>query len=253
MFMKIVFIGSGNVAHFLAHQFAAAGHHITMVISKTIAHAQKLARLHNCDSSTDLVDLPAEVDLVCICVPDDAIAKLDFKTTGLVVHCSGASDIEMLSQFSSAYGCIWPVASISEHTAAHMQDVSICISANTSNVMEILMSLCLPFAKNVIPLTEEQKRYAHLVATIGNNLCNHLLGKAHNICFERNLDPEMFTQLFQQPANYFLQGSNHTLQTGPARRGDTNTLEMHSVLLSQDEATLKLYKTISASIEQDYK
>ncbi|MFM2387156.1 MAG: hypothetical protein RL660_1913 [Bacteroidota bacterium] len=250
--MNIAIVGAGNIGHFLAHQFAQAGHTIAHVVSRTESNAKFLAQKYTASFDTSLTTLSNQIDLVCLTVPDDALLQLAFKTDAIVIHTSGATDDNTISKFSASTGCIWPVASINKDSYTYMENVPMCISSDNKDVQEILLKTCAAFTNKLYALDSAQKKVAHLVATIGNNFCNHLLAEAHGICYSKGIDPHMFLDLFAQPLAYFAQGSNEQYQTGAARRKDVHTQETHLQLLADKPSMQEEYKLISKHISAKY-
>ncbi len=61
--MKVVIVGSGNVAHVLCGLFQKAGHQITQIISRNIDHAKELAAKYDAQSGTLLDEKFADADI----------------------------------------------------------------------------------------------------------------------------------------------------------------------------------------------
>ncbi len=74
--MKIVCLGSGNVATHLANAFKACGGDLVQIWSKTLANAQALASVLNSQPVDDLDEIIRDADLYLICVKDDAIEEV---------------------------------------------------------------------------------------------------------------------------------------------------------------------------------
>lgn len=104
---RIGFIGAGRVGKALSRALTRAGISVTAVASRSRMSAEVFAAsLPACT----VVDMPQAVvdstEMVFLCVPDDAIAplaaSLHWRPGMAVVHCSGASELSVLSAASAA-------------------------------------------------------------------------------------------------------------------------------------------------------
>ncbi|HNQ00075.1 MAG TPA: NAD(P)-binding domain-containing protein, partial [Bacteroidia bacterium] len=74
--MKIVLIGSGNVATHLGKAFHKAGHRILQVYGRTEKSASRLAKYLKAESINDLQKLHPKADVYFIALKDEAIAEI---------------------------------------------------------------------------------------------------------------------------------------------------------------------------------
>ncbi|MDM8357806.1 Rossmann-like and DUF2520 domain-containing protein [Pandoraea communis] len=101
------FIGAGRVARALAAAASRAGYEVTAVASRRIDAAQRIASARpGCEALSalrpeDMNTVFSRADLVFLTVPDDAIAicaaHLNPRAGQALVHCSGASEVELLA------------------------------------------------------------------------------------------------------------------------------------------------------------
>jgi predicted short-subunit dehydrogenase-like oxidoreductase (DUF2520 family) len=105
---RLGFIGAGRLAHCLALSFSRAGYPVTAVTSRTPASAARLAaQIEHCAASDDPQQVVDSADVVFLAVPDDSIGTsahtLRFGPAlagcagKALVHCSGASPVELLA------------------------------------------------------------------------------------------------------------------------------------------------------------
>lgn len=96
----IAFIGTGRLGATLARAFDREGLDVVAVASRSAPAATALARSLRACSATS-VEQAAGADLVFLTVPDDRIAplaaKLPWRAGQSVVHCSGATEVAVLS------------------------------------------------------------------------------------------------------------------------------------------------------------
>ncbi|HSB93868.1 MAG TPA: NAD(P)-binding domain-containing protein, partial [Flavitalea sp.] len=87
--MRIVLLGSGNVATVLGRLFIASGHSIQQVYSRNITHADALAVECDARSTNDLAELDLDADIYLAAISDTALytigESLHLKK-GLLLH-----------------------------------------------------------------------------------------------------------------------------------------------------------------------
>jgi predicted short-subunit dehydrogenase-like oxidoreductase (DUF2520 family) len=246
--MNIVIVGTGNVAHFFAKGIADSNaHKLLAVYARTNVAALKFAREYSSTVLKTLDEIPANTDLVLLCVPDAAIGTFDFKCTCMVAHCSGTATLDVLEKYSNKVACLWPIYSITLEMDFAM--VPMVLTAHTICVDEMRM-FCDSLSANVFVYNQEQKAQAHLVATIGNNFPNFLFTQIEEYCHSTNLPKQLFLKLFRQPVHFFADGTNHEHQTGPAMRKDESTITAHEKLLEEHPALKSLYQNFTALIKE---
>lgn len=107
--MKISLVGSGRVAFHLAKVLLAQGHHIIQVYARDFEKTQKFAEQFQAKACQSLREFqPA--DLIILAVSDSAIADIvkqvhELFPDTLIVHTSGSTDIEVISQVHTKAGC----------------------------------------------------------------------------------------------------------------------------------------------------
>src|SRR6185312_10107268 len=98
--MKIVLLGSGNVATHLGKAFSNAKHTILQVWSRNLQHAQTLALDLKAGAIDQLDQVDLHADLYIVSVVDDAILPV---LTGLksitapIVHTSGSTQMQVIA------------------------------------------------------------------------------------------------------------------------------------------------------------
>ena len=74
--MKLVFLGSGNLATHLSLALKASGEDIIQIFSHTQEHAQALADKLHCTSCTNISDIRTDADIYIFSVKDDVLPSL---------------------------------------------------------------------------------------------------------------------------------------------------------------------------------
>jgi predicted short-subunit dehydrogenase-like oxidoreductase (DUF2520 family) len=103
---RLGFIGAGRLARCLALSFSRAGYPVAAVASRSAASAGRLAsQIEHCAAFENPQHVVDAADIVFLAVPDDSIGTsahtLRFGPDGAagkaLVHCSGASPVELLA------------------------------------------------------------------------------------------------------------------------------------------------------------
>ncbi len=250
---SIVFIGAGNIATNLAISFYRAGCNINQIFSRNINSAQNLANKVNASAINNLSDLDKDNDFYFVCVPDKAIQivadKISNSIKGVIAHTSGSTDISTLSNFNH-FGIFYPFQSFSKSRIISLKEVPICLSANNDTTLKSLSELALLIGNKVIELDNETRAWLHLSGVIANNFTNHLLALSYQLANEKGFDFDLLKPLVQETIQKAFEGDPSKIQTGPAIRFDTTTINNHLEKLNGYSPQLvELYKALTLSIQ----
>jgi predicted short-subunit dehydrogenase-like oxidoreductase (DUF2520 family) len=253
--MKIVIIGSGNVATQLGKAFRSCGHEIAFVYSRNINHAKKLGRVLKSGYGNNLREiLSYNADVFMIAVKDDAIVdvvkRMPKVNDMLVFHTSGATDISVMKRKFRNCGVFWQIQTIRDRTRQDFKKVPVVIEASNSTAEKKLKQLATGISSNVHTLTSLQRRMLHLGAVFVNNFPNHLYYLAEKLLKKHHLDFKLYQPLILSTIESSMLNPKQS-QTGPARRNDKKSMNAHLKLLQQP--TYKsIYKLLSKSITETY-
>lgn len=250
--MKIVIIGSGNVATHLSLALKAAGMELAQVWSYHYANAQQLAQEVNAQAVASLNEVDTSADLCLISVKDDAIAAIasqltDFK--GLIAHTSGAVSIDVFADKFANYGVFYPLQTFSKSKTLSFDEIPLCLEANSEASMQVLKQLASKLTNRVVEVNSEKRKILHLAAVFACNFTNHLYALGEQLLNANGLDFDILRPLINETAAKVQQALPLTVQTGPAIRNDEQTLKAHQQLLLQHPHLLEIYKTLSESIK----
>lgn len=248
-------IGSGNIAWFISQRLVHNGWQCNGVYSRNAASAKALSTTINAPIINSLPTINDDIALCCIiAVPDQAISSVASslvlqKTT--VVHTAGSVSLDLLP-FSNK-GVLWPIYSITqqEDITTH-KDIPIIVEAANTAAEQTIKAMAEAISNQVVLTTWAQRQWLHLSAVIGNNFTNHLVAICMQICKEQQLDFSLLQPILKQTFDRFINSNPLQTQTGPAKRGDTSTMEKHFLLLQQHPLWQEVYKNISTSIEDMY-
>lgn len=253
--LKIVFLGSGNVASHLAEKLDNTTR-IVQVFSPTLSHAQALSQhLHNKPLPIDQLELiTPEADFYIISVADYAITDVarhlrDVK--GIVVHTSGSVSLSGIKEVlgHNRCGVLYPLQTFSKDIELDISTIPFLIEGLEDTVIKKINDLALNLSDNILNVDSITREHIHIAAVMANNFANHIWTladrhlKAKTPCDFKILEP-----LLKETLRKALKISPEAAQTGPAKRNDTETINKHISKL--DPLTAQIYELLSKSIAQ---
>jgi len=248
--MRIVIIGSGNVATVLGRLFKKNGHQVIQVMSRHFSHAKLLANELGCaytnyDGITDLTG-----DLYLVAISDGVLFDLNksFRLDNkLIVHTAGSVSKEVLNEISHNYGSLYPFQSLRKEMA-EIPTIPLLVDGNTEETTILIED----FAKTLTPIvkrtTDEERLKLHVAGVVVNNFTNHLYAVAENFCTKELIDFKLLLPLIEETTQRLKQFSAKDVQTGPAVRNDVFTLDKHLRILNDHPKLKYLYLKLTDSI-----
>lgn len=249
--MKIVIIGSGNVATILGKKIMGAGHSILEVAGRNMDAVKVLADILHAAAVYDINNITKLADIYIIAVADSAIKALASELRvedKIVVHTAAAEPINILNTSSSRYGVIYPLQTLRKE-ANVIPPIPILINGNNQETINTLQEFCMPWAEKVQPINDEQRLKMHVAAVFANNFTNHLFALTQKYCEENNIDFSLLFPIIDETINRIKTNNAATIQTGPAIRNDNLTVEKHLKLLHNHPKLQSLYLSITNSIK----
>lgn len=249
---SIVVIGAGNVAYSLVPIINNAGHNVVQVVGRTAENAQELAGLVKSKFTSNLSDIHINADIYILAVPDSAILGLSKslpKLKGIVVHTSGSTPMSVLSSISERFGVFYPFQTFTKGRNVSLQDVPICIEASNDTTANTILYLAETIGARAVRMDSSTRQWLHLSGVFSCNFVNHMLAIAQMLAQEQGFSFELIKPLIRETISKALDDNPIDNQTGPAVRGDSETIKKHVAMLSSvDEAIRDLYTDISQSI-----
>jgi predicted short-subunit dehydrogenase-like oxidoreductase (DUF2520 family) len=247
--IRINIIGSGNIAWFLADSFAKNEVAVNSICSRNQEQGEKLAKSFNSNYVNDVAHLDDNADVTFLALRDDAIVYVanQLKTTSIVAHCSGMLSIDALS-FHDDRAVFYPLQTIIKNDLPKASEIPICLEASNAETLRIIESLADRISHHVHFISSEQRQYYHLAAVMVNNFTNHLFVLADDLLSKQNLSFNLLKPLISETARKAFVSNPLNNQTGPAKRGDKNTIEKHLSLLENNLELKELYEKITQSI-----
>ncbi len=256
--MKIVIIGSGNVATQLGKALKDAGHEILQVYSRSKSSSKTLAKKLSCDSTNDLKNISRQAEVYIIAVSDSAIpevlrairnTKYKIKNT-IVLHTSGSVSIDAFEKNYKNYGVLYPVQTFSAKRNVDFKNIPVCIEANNPSSKKKITALAKSITKKIHYLDSDQRKKVHLAAVFANNFSNHLFTIAEHMLIKENISFDLLRPLILETALKVQHDSPLEMQTGPAKRGDSSVISSQLEMLKNKKEFRDIYKLITESIEK---
>lgn len=253
--MKVVIVGTGNVAHVLGDTFIGAGHEIIEVAGRNKEQLNALANIFKCNKCDDIENLTPSADIYLIAVSDESIETVAQKirlNEQVVVHTAGSVGIHVLQQCSANYGVVYPLQSFRKGLT-QKPIIPVLLDGNNAATKETLLSFAKTWGEQLQFAADDERLKTHLAAVVVNNFVNHLFTITDQYCKEEKLNFSLLYPLIEETVHRIKSVSPSTVQTGPAIRHDFITLEKHLSILSNHHYLRELYKMLSSNIIDFYK
>lgn len=248
--MKIVIIGSGNVAYHLAKAFTQNNIEVSQIFGRNEVELNKISEELNIPYSTKEL---ADADLYLISVSDSAVEQVSdlIKTEkALVAHTSGSLPLEILKG-NYRKASFYPLQTFSKTKNLEYSKIPFFIEAENQIDEKSLFELASLISDHVETSDYEKRKYIHLTAVFACNFVNHLFARAKEIADSQDLDFNYFIPLIDETVEKIHHLEPKLAQTGPAVRGDETILKLHEELI-KDEQHLKVYQLMNESIKKMY-
>jgi len=182
--MRIVIIGSGNVATVMGRLFKKNNHELIQVMSRHVDKAAVLANELGCpytnyDGITDM-----SADLYLVAITDGILFDLNKSFNlgnKLIVHTAGSVSKEVLKDISTNYGILYPFQSLRKEMDV-IPEIPLMVDGNTEEATILIED----FARTISPLvkrtTDDERLKLHVAGVVVNNFTNHLYAMAEEFC-----------------------------------------------------------------------
>lgn len=255
---SIVIIGSGSVATTLGIALHESGHEILEVVSRQLENAKVLGeKIQAKRVLNNFSKVNQYASLYIIAVSDDVIAEVVSKmpkVSGIVVHTSGTSKSSLLKNKFENWGIFYPLQTITAGRKLDYNKIPILITTESKKTSAYLTDVASSIGSSVFHLEDKSRIHIHIVAVMINNFTNHLLVLSDEYMKNHQLPPQLFNSLLLETVNKAIDLGAYNAQTGPAKRGDMNTIHQHLEIIQEQDipAMLGLYKMFTKSIMQHY-
>ena len=251
--MKIVIVGAGRIAWHLGKRLKSKGLPVAQIISRTPAKAETLGDILHIPWASSPEALLPDADWIILAVRDDAILEVaqsfaPYAENALVTHTSGATAGKLLAAYFERFGVFYPLQSFSQEHSPVWSKIPFCVDAALETDLLFLKKIAKIIGNLVYQVNDEQRVFLHVAAVFANNFANHCFAIAEKILDENDLPFELLHPLMEETIAKALQDSPARMQTGPAIRGDKDTIQRHVDLLCQHPQWLALYQKMTLDI-----
>ncbi len=254
-------IGSGNLAWSLAANLQKFHFSVEQVISRNPETAKQISKefqIPACES--DLEKIFPDLDMVFLCVPDDTLPLVAEKLKHLkghetlFIHCSGASNLQTLLSLGENIGVMWPLQTFRFGRTLDLLPVPLFIESD-GNALVKLREIAFTLSNKVIFQDSENRLKMHLAAVLAGNFSTFLISEAEKISEDIGAgNIKLFESYLKEVIEKSLELGPDQALTGPARRGDQETIKRHLQLLKNagKPDLEEIYLKISALIGKKY-
>ena len=252
-FFKICIIGSGNVSYTFSNVLKNNGINPKYILIRNVDKIPEVESLFGVETVADY-DIISDCDLIIVAVNDDSIKDVasnlkNFK--GLVVHTSGTQSSSVLDCVDN-YGVLYPLQTLTKGFDVDFKMVPLLINASSSDNLNKLKHLADLLSEFVIECSDEDRSYIHMSAVYVSNFVNVMLQIGNKLLANKGLDVSVLNPLVLETINKsFALGPENAL-TGPAKRGDMNTIDKHIFMLKDNVEEKKIYELLTNYIINKY-
>ncbi len=233
--MRIIIIGTGNVACNLEAAFLRNNINAQMVYSRS-----------------GLEDIPQNADVYIYAVRDEAlqtvIDQVHVHTRAIHVHTSGSMPISVFGPDKPHCGILYPFQSFSKsHILEDFTKVPVFIEAKGIDDVSAVYTLALSLTPLVYEASQSDRERLHVAGVFANNFTNYMYSVAQELLKGTSIPFTALLPLIDETAAKVHTLSPKDAQTGPAVRDDKNVMK-HQLELLQNEKHKELYKLVSELI-----
>lgn len=234
--MRVSFIGAGNVATRFAERLEECGVEVVQMCSRTLTPVSELD--------------PTAVDAVIIAVSDDAIAPIldSIPSAGGAVwlHTAGSVGIDVFDPAKfPRRGILYPLQTMLKTSEADWSKVPLLVEGDP-----LAGELARLMSPSVAELDSESRRRLHAAAVICCNMAMYLWSLSEELTDRAGLDFDMLRPLIELTARRAQEMSPAAAMTGPAKRGDEQTMRKHLAALPAEIG--EVYKFLSNKMLQQF-
>ncbi len=226
--MKIGIVGHGKLGTALEKALRIAGH--------------------------DVVSDPMTSELIILCVPDDAIAQVSIAFEGRpMVHTSGSNPSAILAG-NGPKASMHPIQTVRNGAEADVfHGIHVSLEGN-AELLPVLTKLVTDVGAIPLPVTSEQKKAIHVAAVMVSNFTIALHMMADEVLKSSGIETpsaDMFKPLLDRTIANLREVGPAEARTGPAVRGDLETIRAHLAVLDGHPSAEAAYKALSEVLVAD--
>ena len=210
---------------------------------------------------TTLDQARLEADVLWLCVPDKAVARVTAQLTKrvavrglegqIVIHSSGALSADVLQQAAkvgASVGSVHPLMSFPTRTPVTLKGVSFAVEADAAS-SRVLNRLVRRIGGYPFAIKAASKALYHAVGVLSSPLLVSHLAAVHETAARAGFSPRQARRLIEPIAratldNFFHNGPAKSF-SGPIARGDVETIRLHLQALKPHPMLASVYRSLA--------
>jgi predicted short-subunit dehydrogenase-like oxidoreductase (DUF2520 family) len=202
-----------------------------------------------------------QADVLWLCVPDKAVARVTAQLTKrvavrglegqIVIHSSGALSADVLQQAAkvgASVGSVHPLMSFPTRTPVTLKGVSFAVEADAAS-SRVLNRLVRRIGGYPFAIKAASKALYHAVGVLSSPLLVSHLAAVHETAARAGFSPRQARRLIEPIAratldNFFHNGPAKSF-SGPIARGDVETIRLHLQALKPHPMLASVYRSLA--------
>lgn len=259
MWQKIVLLGAGGVAESFLDNLVKAGNPPIAVYNRTPEKAERLVARYS--PSTEVVyalaSLPTDADLYIFALSDRAIEDVAHNmphTDGVWLHTAAVVPLAKLSLYHPSSGVFYLFNTFSPGIVIPFSHTPLFVEASNKMANNAINQLSSTLRISPVESTIELRRRLHLSGVLVCNFVNHLFTLTQRYLQEIGVSFSVVQPIIGTTCMKAMSANPEDAQTGPAKRGDMETIEQHRILLQETAPSLlPIYDLLSESIASTHR
>lgn len=252
--MKVIIIGTGNVATVLGKKILEAGHEIIQVAGRHAEKTNLLASQLGCKPVYTFQNINLSANIYIIAVSDSSIpavaAQLQLNDK-IIVHTAAAVSKNILAASSKNFGVLYPLQTLTKEMP-YLPPVPVLVDGNNEATKKVLIKFSSGWAENVRFADDEERIKLHVAAVFVNNFTNFIFTVIEKYCKKEQLTFNLLYPLIEETIAKLKISHPSALQTGPAVREDFSTIAKHNQILTNYPELKNFYNLFTDSIVSFY-
>lgn len=240
---RVVLVGAGNMATAIAYALKEGGNTPVAVWSRTLESAAMLGGRVGCAFTDEIASLP-DADVFIISVPDNALRDVAVVVAkrfpdALLLHTAGSIPMDTLREVGATrYGVLYPMQTVNKNNPASLKNITTFIEGCCDDVIALIEKMAYVISDKVVYATSEQRCSLHVAAVFACNFPNAVYNMAYELMQRNSLPFDAMLPLIDEAARKVHRMLPQEAQTGPARRGDENVMNLHKSMLDGELANI---------------
>jgi predicted short-subunit dehydrogenase-like oxidoreductase (DUF2520 family) len=248
--MKVVIIGTGNVATVLGKRIQEAGHEIIQVIGRNFEKAESLAGQLQTRPAYNIRYINLGADIYIVAVSDTAISPIANQLRlrdKIVVHTAAAVSKDVFAGSAENFGVLYPLQTLVKDMP-QPSSIPVLIDSNNEITKKALKDFASTWSDMVRSANDDERLKLHIAAVFVSNFSNYLFTVADEFCKREHLKFNLLYPLIEETVKKIKVHSPSAVQTGPAVREDFSTIEKHKEVLNNYPELSNLYNLLTTNL-----